>query len=359
MPLRLALSRVGKPGAFRYVDASGRAVRHAPTLARIRKLAIPPAWRDVAIAASASERVQAMGTDAKGRTQYRYSQAFRERQDRAKYDRLAAFADALPRLRRRVARDLERRGLPREKVLAACVMVLEATHVRVGNETYRRANHSFGLTTLLDRHVRVKGSRVEMKFRGKSGKDHDLVFSDPRLAKIVADCRDLPGQDLFQYVAADGSVHDVKSQDLNEYLRASTGGAFTAKTFRTWTGSVVAARILRKRPPPRTKAAGRLEVASAIRLVTDELHNTPAVCRKSYVHPLVIESYLTGALAAAPRAVTPRGLSADEAYLAALLARVNGRASCATRRPAAERAQRPRRAAQQDARPSRARRRPG
>jgi DNA topoisomerase-1 len=297
--------------AFRYRDPAGRLVRDANTLARIRALAVPPAWADVWICPTPGGHVQATGRDAKGRKQYRYHTAFRAQRNGTKFDALTAFAAALPRLRRRVAADLRRPGLPREKVLAAVVRLLDRTHIRVGNAEYAKANGSFGLSTLRDGHARFDGATVRLRFRGKSGVWHDRAVTDRRLAGIVRACRDLPGQELFQYVGDGGAVRDVGSGDVNDYIRIAAGGEFTAKVFRTWAGTVKAAVALAARPAD-TAAARKKAVVAVIREVAGALGNTPAVCRSSYVHPAVIDAYLTGELALRA-AAGGRGLSADEA----------------------------------------------
>ncbi len=227
-----------------YRDAEGRAVRDRETLDRIRALAIPPAWKDVWICTSPEGHIQATGRDSRGRKQYRYHPRWRQVRDAAKYDRLIAFARALPKIRRRVARDLARPGLPREKVLAAVVRLLETTSIRIGNTEYARTNRSFGLTTLRDRHAQVNGPSIRFRFRGKHGIEHEIDLEDRRLAQIVRRCRELPGQELFQYVDESGVVHDVGSEDVNDYLRAVGGKEFTAKDFRTWVGTVLATLAL-------------------------------------------------------------------------------------------------------------------
>ena len=234
---------------FSYRDTDGSTIRDAETIARIRALAIPPAWTDVWICPWPNGHLQATGRDARGRKQYRYHARWRARRDTDKFDRMLAFAKALPRIRKRCDADLARRGLPREKVLAAVVRLLELTLIRVGNDEYARLNRSFGLTTLRDRHVRVERSAIRFRFRGKSGKQHEVGLRDRRLARVVRTCQELPGQELFQYVDEDGLVRDVTSDDVNDYLRQVGGGAFTAKDFRTWAGTVLAYRALRALQP--------------------------------------------------------------------------------------------------------------
>lgn len=289
-------SRVPDGEAFRYLWPDGRPVTDAARLARFTALGIPPAWREVWICARPDGHLQATGRDARGRKQYRYHPRWRAVRDETKYERTLAFAEALPALRERVARDLARPGLPREKVLAAVVRLLETTHIRVGNEEYARDNKSFGLTTMLDRHVRVEGGQIRFAFRGKSGIRHRVALSDRRLARIVQRCRDLPGQQLFQYLDEGGAVQDVGSADVNAYLRETTGQPFTAKDFRTWAGTVWAASLLRAMPPAASEREARRQLGRAIEAVAERLGNTPAICRKCYVHPAVVEAHLSGAL---------------------------------------------------------------
>ena len=311
---------------FRYVDPRGRIVRDAEVLLRIRSLAIPPAWTDVWICADERGHLQACGRDARGRKQYRYHPHWREVRDETKYDRMIAFAEALRTLRRRTRRDLACTGLPREKVLAAVVQLLEKTLIRVGNEEYARANGSFGLTTLHNRHVDVRGARLDFRFRGKSGREHRVGLQDPRLAAVVAYCREMPGQELFAYVDEAGEIHHIGSADVNAYLREITGQDFTAKDFRTWAGTVLAARQLQQFEPRPSAAAARRNVVAAIEAVARTLGNTKAVCRKSYVHPGVLDAYLEGGMASLPGERARRrtqgnlaGLRADEAAVVAIL----------------------------------------
>jgi DNA topoisomerase-1 len=260
----------------------------------IRRLAIPPAWTDVWICSSRNGHLQATGRDARGRKQYRYHPRWRAQRDEAKYDRMLAFGKALPRIRRRVARDLHRPGLPRERVLAAVVRLLERTGVRVGNEEYARDNRSFGLTTLRDRHARVGSKRIRFRFRAKGGKAGEVEVSDARLARIVGRCQDLPGQELFAYLDEAGEVRSVGSGDVNDYVREISGQDFTAKDFRTWAATVRAARALAGRGPAESDAQARSNVVRAIEEVAEWLGNTPTVARKSYVDPSVIDAYLEG-----------------------------------------------------------------
>jgi DNA topoisomerase-1 len=307
------IRRVRCRTTFRYVDAAGKPVRCDDTLARIRSLAVPPAWADVWICPHPGGHIQAVGTDARGRKQYRYHPLWRAARDGTKFGQLAAFGAALPKLRARVTTDLGKPGLPREKVLAALVRLLDHTHIRVGNAEYARANNSFGLSTLRDRHVRFAGDAVRLTFRGKSGVWHDRRVTDRRLAHIVRACRDLPGQHLFQYLDEIGDVRAVGSADVNEYVREAAGGAFTAKVFRTWAGTVAATVALAACDPPASAAAAKRAVAQVVREVAAELGNTPAVCRASYIHPRAVEAFTAGGLAVPEVRRPPAGLTADEA----------------------------------------------
>ena len=281
---------------FTYLDAGGRAVTDAAVISRIRSLAIPPAWEDVWICPFENGHLQATGKDARGRKQYRYHPRFRQVRDRNKYEHIIDFAQALPAIRRRVDADLSRPGLPKGKVLAAVVRLLEATLIRVGNEEYAKENHSYGLTTLLQRHVDVAGAHIHFRFRGKSGVDHDIDLDDARLAEIVRQCHELPGQELFQYLDDGGDWHDVNSADVNGYLHEIAGEEFTAKDFRTWSGTVLAAMALGGLAGFTTRAQARKNIAAAVESVAHKLGNTKAVCRKCYVHPAVFEGYLDGTL---------------------------------------------------------------
>jgi DNA topoisomerase-1 len=310
---------------FRYVAPDGSPVRDFGTRRRIRMLAIPPAWTEVWICPTATGHIQAIGRDARGRKQYRYHARWRETRDATKYARLTHFAGRLPGIRRRVAQDLERPGLPREKVVATVVGLLEISLIRVGNVEYAEANGSFGLTTLRARHVRVEGSKLRFEFRGKGGKHHVVDVSDRRLARIVRQCQDLPGHELFQYVDEGGRRQTIGSADVNAYLRESAGDAFTAKDFRTWAGSVLALQALRGHVY-RSKTEARRNVTDAIKTVARRLGNTPAICRTCYVHPAVVVAYMKRGLA--PRASratgsgsSPAGLSSDERALLAILRR--------------------------------------
>src|SRR5436189_5772707 len=285
-------SRRAKGKDFEYLDIEGKPIRDEQRLCRIKRLAIPPAWTNVWICPSPNGHVQAIGRDARGRKQYRYHERWREVRDEDKFDRLAQFAKALPDIRRRVAQDLKLPALPRRKVLATIVRLLERTFIRIGNEEYARENKSFGLTTFKNRHAKVKGAKVLFRFRGKSGRQHEVDVSDRRVAKVIAKCQDLPGQDLFQYVDDNGEVRDVTSQDVNEYLREIAGEDFTAKDFRTWGGTVLAAIAFSKQDEFQTKKQAKSNIKTAICAVAELLGNTPAVCGKRYVHPVIVEASL-------------------------------------------------------------------
>jgi DNA topoisomerase-1 len=292
--------RVPHGDTFRYVDADGTAVNDDQVLARIRSLVIPPAWTSVWICAQPHGHLQATGRDARGRKQYRYHPRWRNVRDEAKYGRMASFGAALPAIRRAVDEALRLPGLPREKALATVVYLLEATLMRIGNEEYARENKSFGLTTLRNRHVRIAGSAVEFRFRGKSGVNHAVRISDRRLARIIQRMRDLPGQDLFQYVDEEGNNHAVGSADVNEYLRDISDEEYTAKDFRTWAGTVLAALALREVAEFASEAEAKRNIVRAIESVAERLGNTPAVCRKCYVHPGVLDAYLGGTVVCVP-----------------------------------------------------------
>lgn len=280
---------------FHYFDAQGRRITQSPTLARIKRLAIPPAWTEVWICPSENGHIQATGRDARGRKQYRYHPDWRAVRDENKYERMIAFGKALPRIRRHVARDLRRKGLGREKVLATMVRLLETTLIRVGNEEYARANGSIGLSTMRDRHVQVqRDGKLRFQFKGKSGKRHDIELHDARVADIVRRAQDLPGQELFQYLGEDGTQQKVTSDDVNSYLRQIAGEEFSAKDFRTWAGTVLAAIALRQFERFSTKSEAKKNLVAAIERVAERLGNTPAVCRKCYIHPVVLSSYLDG-----------------------------------------------------------------
>jgi len=278
-----------------YRAPSGRAVKDEATLARIRKLAIPPAYRDVWICAKANGHLQATGHDARGRKQYRYHARWRQVRDEDKFRRMLDFGRALPRIHRRIAQDLKLPGMPRPKVLATVVRLLETTLIRVGNEQYARENHSYGLTTLRNRHVAVHGDVIEFEFRGKHGIRHRITVADPRAAAVVRRCRELPGQDLFEYVDENGARRDVSSGDVNDYVREATGQPFTAKDFRTWYATISALAQLNGREF-RTAREAKAQVKDMLCAVAARLGNTPTMCRKCYVHPAVIDAFLAGEL---------------------------------------------------------------
>jgi DNA topoisomerase I len=314
------IRRVRVGNAFRYLGPDGRAIRGRATLARIRALVIPPAWTEVWICPHDDGHLQAWGRDARRRKQYRYHERWRQMRDATKYARLAAFGRTLPRIRRQVSRDLARPGLPREKVLATLVRLLESTFVRIGNAEYARQNSSFGLTTLRERQVRVRGSQLRFRFHGKSGVLHEVAVSDERLARIVRRMQELPGEELFRYIADDGAAHAIESADVNAYLQAIAGEEFTSKDFRTWAGTLLCARALRELPPPSAASAAGRELRKAVESAARTLRNTPAVCRKCYIHPTVIESFLSGRLQQAMR-----GRNEEAALIRLLEKRGDGR----------------------------------
>jgi DNA topoisomerase-1 len=318
--------RAGEEFTYTYPD--GSVVRDRDELRRIRDLVIPPAWTDVWICPSEQGHLQVTGRDARGRKQYRYHPRFRDARDATKFGRMVAFGQALPGIRERVDHDLRKHGLPREKLLATVVRLLRSTSERVGNEEYARDNNSFGLTTLRDEHAEVIGSKVRLSFRGKSGKEREVDIRDAQLARIVRASQGLPGEDLFQYVDDDGATCTIGSSDVNEYLREISGQDFTAKDFRTWSGTVLAAMALRAQGPAETEPGAKRKIAAAIKEVAQQLGNTPAVCRKSYVHPAVIAAYKDGSLFNAMRWGDGKdgssyALEDGEAAVLALLERVH------------------------------------
>jgi DNA topoisomerase-1 len=311
---------------FSYIGPDGRRIRDAGQVAWIKSLAIPPAWTDVWICTSRRGHLQATGRDARGRKQYRYHPDWRAVRDGAKYGRMIAFGRALPAIRRRVDADLRRRGLPRERVLAAVVRLLATTRLRVGNEEYARDNRSYGLTTLRDHHAEVGSTRIRFRFRSKGGKISDVELSDARLARVVARCQELPGQELFAYLDEEGEVRSIGSADVNDYLRDITGQDFTAKDFRTWSGTVQAASALGALRAARSDAEARRNIVRAVEQVAEWLGNTPAVSRKAYIHPAVIDAYLDGDVVRAARQKADRtagndasGVTAEEAAVLSLL----------------------------------------
>ena len=289
-------TRKARGDDFEYFDTDGKRIRDETRLLRIKRLAIPPAYRNVWICPSPNGHIQATARDARGRKQYRYHERWREVRDENKYERMAVFGNALPKIRRRVNRDLKRRGLPREKVLATVVQLLERTFIRIGNEEYAKENKSFGLTTMRNHHVGVTATKLKFSFRGKSGRKHEVDVTDRRLAKIIRQLQDLPGQEIFQYLDEEGEKRKVTSEDVNDYLREITGEEFTAKDFRTWAGTVLAAMALNAQDAFENKSQAKKNIKDAISAVAKILGNTPAVCRKCYVHPAVLESYLDGAM---------------------------------------------------------------
>jgi DNA topoisomerase-1 len=313
---------------FRYRAPNGAEITDEPELARIRKLAIPPAYENIWICPDPNGHLQATGRDARGRKQYRYHPRWRTVRDDSKYHRMLRFGEVLPQLRAQVAHDLALPGLPRRRVLAAVVRLLEKTLARIGNEAYARDNKSFGLTTLRNRHTRVQGSRVRFDFRGKHGIEHHLELQDRRLANIIARCRDLPGQHLFQFIDEAGARHDITSGDVNDYLADITGEDITAKDFRTWAATNLAALALREFERFDSEAKNKKNVLRAVEAVAGLLGNTPSVCRKCYIHPAIFDGYLDGSL---PEALKRRAdaalqdpqaaLTAEEAAVAAFLSR--------------------------------------
>ncbi|MGH8726807.1 MAG: DNA topoisomerase IB [Burkholderiales bacterium] len=304
--------------SFVYLDAQGRKLTDADDLLRIKALAIPPAWGDVWICPRENGHLQATGRDAKRRKQYRYHKRWREVRDENKYDRLLAFAVGLPKLRRRLRRDLKAQGLPRDKVLATVVSLLESTLIRVGNEEYARNNKSFGLTTMRDRHVKPSNQGLRFEFKGKGNVAHTISVADPHLAKIVKRCRDLPGYTLFQYIDEQGEKRSIEAADVNEYLREAMRGDFTAKDFRTWAGTVLAYGALNQLNYFQSQSQAKKNILSAIESVAKKLGNTKTVCRNCYIHPEVIEAYLERDLQGRAACTSLRG---DEASVAALLKR--------------------------------------
>lgn len=282
---------------FVYLGPGDRPIKDEATLQRIRSLVIPPAWTSLWISPSANTHIQAVGRDARGRKQYRYHTAYREVRDLVKFDRMRAFGRALPRLRRIVGRDLARKGLPQRKVLAAVVKLLETTYIRIGNEEYAEENGSFGLTTLRNRHVQILGDMLKFKFRGKSGQSHEIVLEDRRLARIIRRCKEIPGSAVFEYLDDDGQPQSIESGDVNDYLREISGAEFTAKDFRTWGGTCLAAGFLLEKCAQQEGDPGAKQVlVDVIKDVASKLGNKPATCRKYYIHPAVMDCYSAGTL---------------------------------------------------------------
>lgn len=302
-------TRKAKGDDFEYFDTAGKPIKDESRLLRIRRLAIPPAYTDVWICPKANGHLQATGRDARKRKQYRYHEKWRDARDETKYERMVVFGAALPIIRKRVEEDLALPGLPKNKVLATIISIIERTFIRIGNEEYARENKSYGLTTMKNRHVKVTGTKMRFNFRGKSGVEHDVSVADPRLARIVKKVQDLPGQDLFGYLDDEGEAHGVSSQDVNDYLQEITGENFTAKDFRTWAGTVLAAVALNALESFETKKQAKLNVKNAVAAVAKILGNTPAICRKCYVHPAVLETYLTGNVIEGLRRKTEQALT--------------------------------------------------
>lgn len=291
-------TRKRKGTGFAYYSPNGEHVKDADLKARFEALVIPPMWEDVWICINANGHIQATGYDAKERKQYIYHEAWRAVRDRAKFGALVPFGEALPSLRERIERDLRRKGLPKEKLVAAIVKLLETTLIRIGNREYAKQNNSYGLTTMRRKHVDIDGSNLQFDFVGKSGKEHHISLQDKRLAKIVKEAYELPGYELFKYLDEDGEKHVVDSADVNTYLQKTTGQAFTAKDFRTWAATVLAAETLCQGDCPAEVKSRQKVVSTAIKEVAEHLGNTPAVCRSSYVHPLILEAFEGGELQA-------------------------------------------------------------
>jgi DNA topoisomerase-1 len=313
-------------GGFRYLDPNGKPLHDPASLERIHRLAIPPAWTDVWICPREDGHLQATGYDARHRKQYRYHRRWREVRDRAKYEHTIAFAEALPRIRDQVEADLALPGLPHQKVIAAVVKLLEATLIRVGNERYTRENNSFGLTTLRDRHVKVDGTNLRFHFRGKSGKEHNASLRDRRLARIVKQCQELSGQELFQYVDECGAHQSLSSADVNAYLKQAGGADFTAKDYRTWAGTVLMAMALEEYESFASPSEAKRNLSQAVEAVARSLGNTPTICRQCYIHPDIVEDYLEGMLVQTLKQRAERelegnlaGLALQEAAVLALL----------------------------------------
>jgi DNA topoisomerase I len=288
------ITRRGTGKHIQFYDPKGRRIHNPIELRRIKSLAVPPAWTNVWISPFSDSHLQASGRDARGRKQYRYHPRWREARDQTKYDRLILFGRVLPKLRTRVAKDLGLPGLPRDKVMATIVKLLETTFIRIGNDEYARENQSFGLTTMRNKHVKIRGSKIRFRFRGKSGIVRDMDLSDRKLAQIVRRCQDLPGQELFQYLDEDGAPCAVNSSDVNDYLREVTGIDLTAKDFRTWAGTVLAARALAELEAFASKTQAKRNVINAVESVAKRLGNTRSVCQKCYIHPAIVNSYVDG-----------------------------------------------------------------
>ncbi len=328
----LSIRRVRRGRSFRYLRRNGQPLRAQSQLKRIGSLAIPPAWRDVRICGSSQGYLQAVGWDAKGRKQYRYHPRYRSTRDQAKFSRVIAFGTALVRIRQAVQKDLQSRGLPRNKVVALVVRLLETALVRVGNEQYVKENESFGLTTMRNRHVKIEGATLMFRYRGKSGQDRAIEMTDRRLARIVRQCQELPGYHLFEYRDAAGKIRCVDSGDVNRYIRQVAGDDFSAKDFRTWAGTLLAVRELSAAGPAASATAAKKAILQAVRNVSSNLGNRPAVSRKYYVHPAILEAYSDGSLfstleagAGQNEAYAGLGLTAEEYAVMVIVARYQER----------------------------------
>jgi DNA topoisomerase-1 len=313
------IGRIASGKGFRYVDARGAPVKDPATLTRIRALAIPPAWTDVWICPLARGHIQATGRDARGRKQYRYHADWRTVRDETKFERMLSFSAALPAIRRAIDADLALPGMPRRKVIATVVRLLESTGIRVGNDEYAKANRSYGLTTLRSHHVEIDGAKLRFEFRGKSGKVHSVGIADRRLARIVARCQSLPGEELFQYIDDEGGRQAVGSGDVNDYIREISGDDFTAKDFRTWVGTMLACDALLTMGSAESEKEAKANVNAAIDEVAGKLNNTRAVCRKYYIHPAILDAYADGRLARALGRLKTRDLEKLESRVVKLL----------------------------------------
>ncbi|WP_282342521.1 MULTISPECIES: DNA topoisomerase IB [Pseudomonas] len=327
------ISRRKLRGKFVYIDVDGERIRDESEISRINKLAIPPAYTDVWICPNPSGHLQATGRDARGRKQYRYHPRWREVRDADKYERMLAFGRALPKLRATLEKHLAQPGMGRDKVMATVVSLLDSTLIRVGNSRYAKENKSFGLTTLRNRHVDVKGTAIRFHFRGKSGIEHNVKLSHPRLARIVKRCLELPGQHLFQYLDEDGERHVVTSSDINAYLQTHAGEDFTAKDYRTWAGSALALERLCESARLVGEVDTRKQVVEIVKAVASQLGNTPAICRKCYIHPAVIDAFGDGTLAELKKPRPRKGLRVEEValmkFLENLQSAAESKADCA------------------------------
>jgi DNA topoisomerase I len=328
------ISRRKKGRGFAYFTANGALVRQDATLKRIRALAIPPAWTRVWICPQAEGHLQAVGRDARGRKQYRYHPLYREVRDQVKFDRMESFGTALAKIRRRIRRDLKLPGMPKLKILAAIVRLLDETCVRVGNDEYTRSNGSYGLTTLHNKHAAIRGANLRLHFRGKSGQAQDVTLHDDQLARIVKRCQDLPGAELFQYQSESGELQSIGSGDVNDYLREITGEDITAKDFRTWHGTGHMFSHLKEIGPAESESEAKRNIVAAIKATAAKLGNRPATCRKYYIHPAVIESYLTKQMfrLRPPESAPGTALHSEEVAVLHLLKQFNSPQPAAIRR---------------------------